>query len=265
MATPFDRESDTERIDPVPPGPVPPTWAPGEPPPATVPGMQQPPAFVPAAPEASDIPTEPVVGAPSAATTARGPKPRRTSASPTLLNIALAAGLLIAVAGVAYSIGRTTAPAATGGLVSDGGLGGGGNGNGNGPLGNGNGPFGGVGPDASFDLNGGGFADGDGRGFPGAGRGPMGGFGGFGGLGIEGTVEAVDADSITIRTADGLLVTVGIDADTAYHQQADASASDVKAGSTVIVQLDGGFRPGAGNGNDGSITLGSAGDITVVP
>ncbi len=87
---------------------------------------------------------------------------------------------------------------------------------------------------------------------------------------------------MTIKTATGNTITVGLDSSTTYHQQADASASDVTAGKTVILQVGGaGFRPGgngngngngnsgngnSGNGNgNGSISLGTASDVTVVP
>jgi hypothetical protein len=85
-------------------------------------------------------------------------------------------------------------------------------------------------------------------------------------------------------TANGATITVGLDSSTTYHQQASGSSSDVQSGKTVIVQVTGGFRPGAdgnpgagnggtgnggtGNGapgNGGPITLGTAGDVTVVP
>jgi phosphoribosylformimino-5-aminoimidazole carboxamide ribonucleotide (ProFAR) isomerase len=86
---------------------------------------------------------------------------------------------------------------------------------------------------------------------------------GFGGLGVTGTVTAVDANSITIQTAAGLTVTIGLDGSTTYHQQAPAAASDVTTGDKVQVQLGGGVRPGQGPG--GTINLGTAGDVTIVP
>lgn len=103
-----------------------------------------------------------------------------------------------------------------------------------------------------------------------ASQGPgRGGFGGLGsGLVIEGTVESVAADSVTIRTADGTTITVGLDPSTTYHSAAPATASDVTAGTTVKLQVAGGFRPGGnggGTGNGGGVTLGTAADITIVP
>lgn len=64
---------------------------------------------------------------------------------------------------------------------------------------------------------------------------------------------------------------MGLDGSTTYHQQADAASSDVTAGTTVQLQMAGGFRPGQngngnGNGNSGTpATLGTAGSVTIVP
>lgn len=74
-------------------------------------------------------------------------------------------------------------------------------------------------------------------------------------------------DSITVKLEGGQTITVRLDENTTYHQRAAAEASDVTAGRTVIVRLDG-FRPGAGGsgGNGGNPALmGSASDVTVVP
>jgi hypothetical protein len=213
-------------------------------------------------------PVEPEPGPPAGPQPAAGPGSARrgssgSSGSSRILNIALGAAILVAVAGVAFAIGRGTAPAsgtAGSGTAIVPGQGGvfvpGGNG---GNL-----------PGASFDLNGnpGGFP---GDGGQGGVRGDRGGFGG--GLTITGTVDSVSAESITIKLESGQTVTVGLDGSTTYHQQADAAASDVTAGTTVQVQLAGGFRPGQngngngnGNGNTGSsTTLGTAGSVTIVP
>ncbi len=129
-----------------------------------------------------------------------------------------------------------------------------------------NGGAGGFGPNASFAPGGNGGFRGEG-GF--AGRGGLGGLGG--GLSIQGTVDAVSADSITITTQGGQSITIGLDPSTTYHQQSAASASDVQAGKKVILNVTGGFRPGTtGNGNGGGTTnggfsLGTASDVTIVP
>jgi hypothetical protein len=179
------------------------------------------------------------------------------------VNLALAAAVLVAVAGVAFAVGRASAPAPSGrgaaAVLQDGGL------------------VTELVPGSSFDPNGGGFVVGGGPDGTGAGSGA--GVFRAGGLTLEGTVESVTADSITIRTADGATVTVGLDTDTTYHQQAGASAADVTTGETVLLRLAGGARAGftAGNqggtaGTDGSpapgtgtLSLGTASDVTVVP
>ena len=81
----------------------------------------------------------------------------------------------------------------------------------------------GNGPSGSFAPGAGGFGAGGngGRGF---------GFAGAGGpRRSPGTVDSITADSVTIKTATGNTITVGLDSSTTYHQQADASASDVTA------------------------------------
>lgn len=207
------------------------------------------------------------------------PAPGRRSGSSTLLTVAVAAAVLVSAVGIAFAAGRATSPATspvsdtTGGVSNrqQQGVAGGGQGvpgqGGQGvvPDQGGLGPMGGGNlPDASFDLNGnGGFPgdiDGDGdHGFPGRGFGRE----GFGGLGITGTVTAVDGDSITIQTDAGLTVTLGLDGSTTYHQQAPAAASDVTTGDKVQVQLGGGVRPG--QDSSGNLNLGTAGDVTIVP
>ena len=248
MTTPTpDDGQPTERFEPIPPDRAQPTFAP--PPATSTATIAPPPVPAPptadAAPEPGPVPTSPVVVAPVAAGSGSGGSSR-------LLTIVLGIAVLVAVAGVSFAIGRTSAPTSPSAVASTGTT----------PNGaTGNGPLSGQGPDASFDLNGNGGPgddqDGD-RGF-GGGR-PF----GIGGLGIEGTVQSVDGTRVTIQTADGATITVGTDGSTAYHQQGDAQASDVRPGKTVIITLSGGFRPGRGAAN-GSATLGTAGSITVVP
>ncbi len=162
---------------------------------------------------------------------AANPRPR----SSRVLNLALGAAVAIAIAGVAFAVGRGTAPAsaATGPQFANGLPGG---------TANGPGPGGNV------------------RGFT-------------GGPSIEGTVTAVDADSVTIETADGTTIELSIDGDTEYHQQAAADASDITTGSTVVVQVSGLAGRGQQGGPNGSpapsasagSSTGTATDITVVP
>lgn len=208
-------------------------------------------------------PVEPDMG-PAASPAAAPPAaaPRRgssgSSGSSRILNLALGAAVLVAVAGVAFAVGRGTAPAtSTAGsamvlVPGQGGVVPGGNG---GNL-----------PGASLDPNGNGFPGAGGRnGVPGN-RGGFGGLGGLaGGLVIEGTVDSVTADSVTIQTTAGTTITVGLDGSTTYHQEAAATASDVTAGATVKLQISGGFRPDRSGANGGPVTLGTAADVTVVP
>jgi hypothetical protein len=169
--------------------------------------------------------------------------PRKAS-SGRWLNILLVVAAAVAIGGVAFAVGRNTAPASAAFP---------GNFPGNGTF-QGNGTFPG-GPNAS--------------GAPG-GNGGTRGFGlGGGGLTISGTVESVTADTMTVTTANGQTIEVTLDGETAYHQQAPATASDVTAGSSVSVQVTtGGFGPGAGNGDGsgtGTAPSVTASDVTVVP
>lgn len=171
-------------------------------------------------------------------------RPRRSGSS-MLVNVLLGAALVVAVGGVAFAVGRATAPVAT----ARGGF--------NGTGGNGQGGQGFFGPNASGAT----------------GRQGFGGIVGAGSISIQGTVEAIDGSSITIKTPSGASVTFSLNSDTTYHKQAAATSSDVTTGSTVIVQLAGrgGFqnRPNAsaGPGSSGqpSVGAGAAGSVTVVP
>jgi hypothetical protein len=148
-----------------------------------------------------------------------------------LVNVALVVAAAVAVAGVAFAIGRATAPS---GLTAAGA--------GSGQI------F--IGP--------------GGQGTPGqgnqGGRVPL---MGAGGLAIEGTVESIDGDSLTIKTADGSSVTLSLDDETTYHTASDADASAVASGSRVVIRVQPG-RLGPGTSGSGTIELG-ADDVTVVP
>jgi hypothetical protein len=161
------------------------------------------------------------------------------SRSARLLNVALAGALVLAVAGVAFAVGRFTAPS----TVSAGNL-----------------------------TNGGGFFR-NGQDGQGGQNGQGGGRGAFlagGGLTIEGTVESIDATTLTLKTASGQTIQIALDGSTTYHAQSDASASDVTAGGKVLVRLDarGGFGGGpqsTGGSGGGTATSPAASDVTVVP
>lgn len=167
-------------------------------------------------------PTNPAPMTPAPATVAQ---PRRSSNR--LLDAALVVAAALAIGGVAFGIGRATAPAAafTGGGVEfpDGKV---------------------LTPNASFDPNGG----------------PRIGF--SGGPTIDGTVTAIDGDAITVKLADGQEMTITLDSTTAYHQATDASASDVAVGDDVSVKVKGG--PRIQGGADASATPNlQASDVTV--
>jgi hypothetical protein len=163
----------------------------------------------------------------------------------TIVNGLLGVALVVAIGGVAFGVGRATAPvsaAAAGRTGFGGGFGAGG------------------GPTASGAPNGGGVA-------------------GAGGVSIQGTVTAIAADSITLQLPSGQSVTIPTTTTTTYHERTAATAADVTSGATVIVQLEGGrggFGQGGGQGGpaaSGAPTasgtpargLGSASTVTVVP
>jgi hypothetical protein len=162
-------------------------------------------------------------------------QPRK--ASSLWLNVVLGLAALVAVGGIAFAIGRGTAPVATGGP-----------GGGNFPGLGGNFPRGSFAPDASGGLGGlgGGFARG-------------------GGFNLSGTVESITADTLTLTTANGQTLVFSLGADTTYASKTPATAADVKAGSKVEVQLQAGGigQPQASAAASGPI--GTAGSVTIDP
>jgi hypothetical protein len=146
-------------------------------------------------------------------------RPRRSSSR--LLDVALLVAGLLAVGGVAFGVGRATAPVAAA--------------NGAGTFRNGGGT--GFRAGGSFDPNA----------APG-----RGGFGLGGGLSIDGSVTAVSADSITLKLANGQEVTFSLDSSTTYHQATAGTASDVAVGDTVSVKATGGGRVFGQGGNGGA-------------
>ena len=216
---------------PTPGSTPPPTWtpdatqAPVSPPPA-------PPAFAP--PPASFAP------APLVATT----KPRNRASLGTAL---LLVGALVAIGGVAFAVGRVTAPtatAATNGLGAGRGTGTGGTGFGAGGTG-GAGAFGGAGRNGS-------------------------------GLSVTGTVVAIDANTIQLKLTTGATMTLNLGTSVTYRDSTVGSASDVAPGATVELGLSLGAgtgptasgqpRPsgGFGGGFGGGLTNATVGTITVV-
>jgi hypothetical protein len=197
------------------------------------PGVPEP--FDPAQP--ASFPAQPVVPA-----AARIPLVKPKS-SGRFLNAILAFALVVAIGGVAFAVGRTTAPAAA--ATGD---------RGNFGAGNFPGPGASVAPGASAAPGG----------FLGGGQGGLGGLGG--GLTVSGTVQSVTTDTLTIETETGQTVELSLDSNTIYHRKTDGAAADVATGSTVEVQLDfaGGLgRPTASADTTGPV--GTASSVTVVP
>ncbi len=181
---------------------------------------------------------------------------RRSGGGAGGLSIALAVAVLIAGCGVSFAAGRATAPVvasgAAAGAIDDpaGGLA-----TGAPSTGAGTAPGGGL-PNANGQPNGNG-GGGDTNGGEAFGRG-----GSFGGPSIQGTVESVSGNSVTVSLANGASVRVGLGPSTSYHQQTSGSQADLAAGKTVILRVNG--RLGADDQQGGG-TLGTATDVTVVP
>ena len=182
-------------------------------PPGTTPFPSPTPAVAPVAPTA---PVAPVLAV----------TPRAKSGG--VLNLLLIGAAILAIGGVAFAVGRSSAPASA---------------------------FPGVGSltEGPIARPGGSFA-------PGAG-GPRG-FASNGGLAIDGKVTSVDADSITLTLGSGEEMTFALDGDTTYHAATDAAATDVAVGDDVSVKVDGGGRIQSSNGGSTDPEL-TAGDVTV--
>ena len=100
------------------------------------------------------------------------------------------------------------------------------------------------------------------EGGPGGASGNGGGFRGLfgGGASIQGTVDSISGNTLTLKLADGQTVQLSLDGSTTYHAQAAASAGDVKTGGTVIVRV----QLNRGQGSGGTVTP-SVSDVTIVP
>ena len=82
---------------------------------------------------------------------------------------------------------------------------------------------------------GGRFNHGNQAGGGGVGRGGV----GFGGASsVSGTVSSINGTQLTITLTNGSTVTIDLSGTTTYHNETAASSGDVKAGSTVTVQID---------------------------
>ena len=136
--------------------------------------------------------------------------------------VLLLAAAFIAVGGIGFAVGHVTAGS---GSAAPSGIAGGRNGGFGGNPGFGR-NFPSLAPGQTFDL-----------GQFGGGANVRGGLGGVSG-GVTGTVQAVTPTSITIQEANGTSVTIDISGKTTYHSAAAASATDVKIGTSVTVQID---------------------------
>ena len=161
-------------------------------------------------------------------------KPKSSGGRGASLLLVLAGA--IAIGGIAFAAGRLTAPAA-----------------------------------ASPGRFGDGQLPGAGQRLPGNGQGLAGRGAGFAGISLAGTVDAVSADSITVKLESGTSITIPLDAKTTYHAAAAATAGDVTAGSEVRVtpgaRVAGpgpSFDPNASPGPGGGISFGAASDVTIV-
>jgi hypothetical protein len=158
--------------------------------------------------------------------------PRKDRGTQLLL---LLAGL-VAVAGIAFAVGRVTAPAPAAAAT--------------GRFGNGN--------------FGAGFGNGAGASVaPGAGRGLFGGAAGTEAT-VRGTVRSVTPTSITVKLANGQTASVDLTATTTYHRQAAASSTDIARGAQVDVQVT--FQPraaGATPAPSGGPRTFTASDVTL--
>lgn len=133
-----------------------------------------------------------------------------------LLTIILAGAILVAVGGIAFYVGRQTAPAPQQALAGGFGAAGAGRNGGSGGFGNGAGGLNRIG----------------------------GGLGG--GVTIEGTVTAAATDSLTLRLQNGQTITIPLSSSTTYHRQAAAASGDVTSGATVLVRVTGRAQETAG-------------------
>jgi hypothetical protein len=148
------------------------------------------------------------------------------------LNLVLLVALALAIGGVAFALGRSTAP--TTNTVT------------------GMGPGTMVGPQGTFGPGVGGQ--------DGAGPAAM---LGTGGPTIDGVVASIDDGTLTITLDSGDSMTVALDDTTTYHSAAEASEEDVAVGDDVAVRLSGGGRFGLGPDSSAAPSV-TARDVTVV-
>jgi hypothetical protein len=203
--------------------------------------------FEPVAPEPGPTPgpTPAPASAPDSAqaterVAATGVKPGTSRPRGTMwVNVALGVALAVAIGGVGFAAGRMTAPATAAAA-------------GTGRFGNGQFPGAGQFPGGGYFFQGG-------NGGGGNGNGGLRGIFGNGGASIQGTVDSVSGDTLTLKLANGQTIQLSLSGTTTYHAETSASAADVKTGGTVIVRLN------LDRGQGGGTTTPSATDVTIVP
>jgi len=176
-------------------------------------------------------PTEPNPTQPNPTPTEELLKKKSPKRSSRRAAFALGIAGVIAVGGIAFAVGRLTAPALPTGF----------------PGGFQNGGANGFQPPGGGNPNGGGF-----------GGGPNGGgFLGGAGPGLTGIITSVDGDTLTIETENGTTVSVTLHSDTTYSREVDADKGDLSTGDEVRVGLDlgSGFDPGSDQVDASSVTL----------
>ena len=62
--------------------------------------------------------------------------------------------------------------------------------------------------------------------------------GGFRGGGLQGTVESISGDTMTLKTANGSTITVTLSGTTTYDKQVGGQASDITQGATVRIGVN---------------------------
>jgi len=176
---------------------------------------------------------------------------KRKSGRARVVDMVFGLSMLIAVGGVAFAIGRATAPTSTATNAPFAGLGGFPGRTGQNAVVP---PAASSAPDVSVQQqaapSGAPVIASPGTGtVPGAPQGAA--PGGFGRGGLTGTVSALGDGTITFTTADGQTTEVTTTDSTTYHKQAAATAADVTVGSSVRITMAGGFGGGFGGGQPG--------------
>jgi hypothetical protein len=164
-------------------------------------------------PPVDNEPTAPV-RTPRPARQAPPIKPARQAKGDRTTIALLFVAALVAVGGIGFAVGHVTANSATptNALANRGG------------GGFGRGAFGSLAPGQTFDAS----QFGGGAGF---GRGAVGGS-------VTGTVQSINGTTMTVMLSTGTTVTIDLATGTTYHNETAGSSSDVKTGSTVLVEID---------------------------